>query len=325
MRPRKSTLWIAAVVLVLCVCTGCGENSEPADTSVSSFASEMTTVAATDTAARLHSVADYRVGTLGRIEGEPSALPTVLHTITAEDLPELVPVFVDPYPINQAGPMFEFNAAYYQKSTDEIARYMRILLGDTYVLDEQAIGIAEGGQVVHYRFGTYTISGSPTGVAFFCDVDVSDSEGVLSSDFVAAMIEYCGIQNPEVRMVSYETSKKYTIAETCEDEFAAGMESSFTYVKVSGRIDGSEQGRVSGGTVDHSTVYALGEPISPEMVITDLQNRLQDGSIAGYEMMYRNDVDYGYYIPCYMFYIKQEGVPYYERYCYRVCLSDTAG
>ena len=121
------------------------------------------------------------------------------------------------------------------------------------------------------------------------------------------------------------TECRYKITEEYDDAFQNGTESSFAFVEITGRTD-EKTAWVSGTVIDHSEVYAVGTPISSEAAAADLQSRLAERAgeyeIASYEMTYRDDVDYGYFIPCYAFYVRQEGRADYDLYFYRMCLAD---
>lgn len=170
-----------------------------------------------------------------------------------------------------------------------------------------------------------------TGISLSCEADVSSAESLMKSPAVSAMLVYCGIEKPCVRKTVTDAdgnAYRYTITASYTDAFQNGMESGFSYVLAEGRI-GEGTVWLGGTVIDHSEVYAVGTPISPEAAAADLRGRLAermgDCEIVAYEMAYRNDVDYGYIIPCYMFYVKQAGREDYDLYPYRMCLYTARG
>ena len=321
---RKGVLLL--LILVLYACPGCGTGKKIPEITVTTESSA--TLAMPDKPEKEQILSErYRITTLGKIEGNPSSLPEKPNAVSAEALPDTVPVFVDPYPFNQEGAMFEVDDAYRQKSAATIEQYMKLLFGNDFTLNPNAIEETE--QRSHYSFGGYTVSGDPTGISLSCEADVSSAESLMKSPAVSAMLSYCGIRNPRVRTsvsaFGETTECRYIITEEYDDAFQNGTESSFTFVEVTGRI-GEETAWVSGTVIDHSEVYAVGTTISPEAAAADLQSRLAgragEYEIAAYEMTYRNDVDYGYFIPCYVFYVRQAGRADYDLYFYRMCLTD---
>lgn len=329
MKKTRSCLLIA--FLAACLLSGCGEQERAEASTVSgeSFRTAAQTEL-TEDAESLYSLSEqYRITTLGMVEGNPKVLPEPLCTVSADELPKTVPIFADPYPFNQAGAMFEVDDAYREESAAAIERYMRLLFGSDFTLN--SVAVEETERRSHYTFGGYTVSGDPTGISLLCEADVSSAESLMKSPAVSAMLVYCGIEKPCVRKTvtgADGNAYRYTITAAYADAFQNGMESGFSYVLAEGRI-GEGTVRLGGTVIDHSEVYAVGTPISPEVAAADLRGRLAertgDCEIVAYEMAYRNDVDYGYIIPCYMFYVKQAGREDYDLYPYRMCLYTARG
>ena len=317
------TVFFAALLLCMCL-VGCADGEIP--TSIETAASS-TVSTADETAAP--TPASYRIDTLGTVEGNPKVLPEPLRTVSADELPKTVPIFADPYPFNQAGAMFEVDDAYREESAAAIERYMRLLFGSDFTLNSAAVEETERRS--HYTFGGYTVSGDPTGISLSCEADVSSAESLMKLPAVSAMLAYCGIEKPCVRKTVTDAdgnAYRYTITASYADAFQNGMESGFSYVLAEGRV-GEGTVWLGGTVIDHSEVYAVGTPISPEAAAADLRGRLAertgDCEIVAYEMAYRKDVDYGYIIPCYMFYVKQAGMEDYDLYPYRMCLYTARG
>ena len=156
MKKTRSCLLIA--FLAACLLSGCGEQERAEASTVSgeSFRTAAQTEL-TEDAEPLYSLSEqYRITTLGIVEGNPKVLPEPLCTVSADELPKTVPIFADPYPFNQAGAMFEVDDAYREKSAAAIERYMRLLFGSDFTLNSVAVEETEWRS--HYTFGGYTVA-----------------------------------------------------------------------------------------------------------------------------------------------------------------------
>ena len=237
MKKTRSCLLIA--FLAACLLSGCGEQERAEASTVSgeSFRTAAQTEL-TEDAEPLYSLSEqYRIITLGMVEGNPKALPEPLRMVSADELPKTVPIFADPYPFNQAGAMFEVDDAYREESAAAIERYMRLLFGSDFKLN--SVAVEETERRSHYTFGGYTVSGDPTGISLSCEADVSSAESLMKSPAVSAMLVYCGIEKPCVRKTvtgADGNAYRYTITAAYADAFQNGMESGFSYVLAEGRI-----------------------------------------------------------------------------------------
>lgn len=208
MKKTRSCLLIA--FLAACLLSGCGEQ-ERAEASTVSGESYRTAAQTelTEDAEPLYSLSEqYRITTIGTVEGNPKVLPELLRTVSADELPKTVPIFADPYPFNQAGAMFEVDDAYREESAAAIERYMRLLFGSDFTLN--SVAVEETERRSHYTFGGYTVSGDPTGISLSCEADVSSAESLMKSPAVSAMLVYCGIEKPCVRKRSPTRMETHT-------------------------------------------------------------------------------------------------------------------
>ena len=199
----RKTIYFAAFLIIFlaaCLLSGCGEQERTeASTAPGEISRTTEQSGQTDDVEPLYGFSErYRITTLWKIEGNPSSLPEKPNADSAEALPGTVPIFVDPYPFNQAGAMFEVDDVYRQKSAAAIEQYMKLLFGSNFTLNPNAI--EETKQRSHYSFGGYTVSGDPMGISLSCEADVSSAESLLKSPAVSAMLSYCGIRNPRVRV-----------------------------------------------------------------------------------------------------------------------------
>lgn len=253
--------------------------------------------------------------------------------VTAEQFVQLThiyPVFVDLYPVDHGGPLFEIGWEYRQESLENIRTFMSIWQGDDHTVSVDKI--EEELQRSFYQYNDISIGGDPECVSVSLkNIDVSSAQKVLDNEIVIAMIEYCGITDPQVHFEATPTTSGDGMIYTCSiiqdhgDVYTNSIEDNFVCVTVEGRGEnGSEYVSVFGCKKERSEVKDGYSTISTEAILADLNAKYeQEITALKYEIIYSSVDFFGYSIPCYKIYVPIEGTDNYDTHFYRMCLMDS--
>lgn len=243
-------------------------------------------------------------------------------------LSQTYPVYIDRYPADHGGMMYDTGAAYQQKCADSLKAFLSQWQGAVYTVDEDAIGFETDHAAYPYN-DDINISARPWYISAWIEnptayIHVTDIDKVMEDDLVAAMLQFAGITHPTVEIEEEQigegdTKYSYTIQ---NDPARTEVDlSEHAYVTVSGTKQGS-YASVSATKYTDEVYQGAYTTVSPEAILADLRAQYEQEIPAFKYSVFHSDVDFfGYSIPCYAIFVPTGGEnDGYDVHFYRMCL-----
>ncbi len=301
---KRSVLAISVVVALLLA--GCGGTGQPSVTKNSVKTAAITRFVSLGGAGEDMACVDVE------------ALPDL---VEAGALPETLPVVVDHYPTEQTGPTYDVTDQLIAQNTQQAQRFLTLLYGDSQDYEVKPPEVAPGdlrAEYVSYDAADFTLNAFPDALTILTgqfDVAAAAKAGrLLDNTLVKAAIAYLNLQNPQTtEMVSYMSDgspheTRYTITDAASDAKQSLLNSSFHSIEL---IVAPDDGQILMTVVQCDSTDTVGEAAVVDyddaVAYAAQQSGVDEQAICA-EVVYRDDVEPGYWIPCYKFYAVEETV-----------------
>ena len=234
------------------------------------------------------------------------------------DLPYSFPVYVNEYPVVQA-PLYTIDQLLIDNLTEKLQKFLRVLYEKNdvsdYVIKHNPDIVAHQ---VAYNTGATRIASGADHISILTNefgiIDDILNNNLPSNKLVQGVLKYMSIKKPKISLVrDYNSingdisSYEYTITETTDNYFEDLLNKNFSYVWVRYALD-SKKAVLLVRDIDNSKIHS-NENVIP---FEDARNYIQtafnvaNADSINAEIYYDSDVEIGYYVPCYKFYIKDE-------------------
>jgi len=232
-------------------------------------------------------------------------------------LPTTFPVFVNGFPFGQGGPLFHIDEGIIERSQKNIEGFLRIFYGRDDVSD-LTTEHEHDGHIFYNRFGDTAIMSGPVHVSLQSSehglVDSIINGNLLENRLVQYALEYMGIKNPEVTTrITFDSVSgepdiyEYTITEATDDFFEGVINTNFSSVRAT-HFGGSDSAHILMLKQDISSLRS-NEPIVPFEIAMEyvmVTYGIEDRYRINATINYASDVEVGYFVPVYTFYIEIE-------------------
>ncbi|MBP3413231.1 MAG: hypothetical protein J6K89_08220 [Oscillospiraceae bacterium] len=232
-----------------------------------------------------------------------------LYTLQAAE-GDIYPIFADPYPMGQEGPLFPITEDYLAMAQGNLQHFLTLLLGqgayrgayEPNVSHElryegEGLSLTAGHSSVNVTSGLYVLPPTVT------------PEELDSNPLIRAALSYCGIEAPVVsEEIEYDIhgapyAYVYTLTEQTEDPFTAVVHDHYTYVSIRSYAEG-EQELLSVTAVHSQAPVEVG--VTSLATVEEIEAYLQEAYPHLYErdhvieLFYSSAVMVGYTVPCYL-------------------------
>ena len=232
-------------------------------------------------------------------------------------LPTTIPFFVNEFPYGHGGPLFHIDERTIDRSRKNIDGFLKILYGRDVAPD--LIVEHEYGRIYYDGFSETSIMSGPNHVSLFSSghelVDNIINGNLLENRLVQYALEYMEIGDPEVtRRVIFNSingepdTYEYTIFERTNDFFEDVINANFSSVTVT-HFHGSQSAHILMMKHDISNLHSSDGPIVPfadALEYVMITHGVEDRSRIHATIQYASDVDVGYFVPVYKFYVEIE-------------------
>lgn len=333
---NKNIILACVVLLGMCFLMSCGISDLAADNVVMTEENNFEVIDLSSRPSDLNereigNISDYRID-ISTLGGQGTIIETSSVKVPKYGtFPETYPVYINKYIYDQAGPTFDMDDEYQQNCANALREFVSIWQGSNYIIhDDQIVFEAQAiGRSTYIYNEDICINSDPRFMSVWIEnqskyIDMSNIENILTNSIVVSMLDYCDIKDLSVQIKESIESDgtrnyEYVITNNYGNEHIGIQD--FAYVMVS-YVESSQTVGVVGAKHIYNTYgeYAI---ITPEMVVEDLES-LYNGEIhdTKYEILYSSNVDAGYYVPCYKFYVQEEGSDKYDVHYYRMCIVD---
>lgn len=235
-------------------------------------------------------------------------------------LPDRVPVYRDPCPVDHGEPEYEFTDEVKEIRRGNLTDFLDILYGNH---EEREFDIAEEGSryLVSYQADRLEAWGREYGIHVYTKEygvrEDAENGNLLNNELILAALEYTGIRQPQVRRnQEYKGNGKaqggsiYIITEQSEDLLESMRSVRFKSISVG--LD--TQGKKNRDTV--RVVIEKNEPeemetcetVSYEQALQYVREKYADKNVSAIraEACYERKAAKGYFVPCYKFYVEYE-------------------
>lgn len=224
-----------------------------------------------------------------------------------------LPVYVNQYAYNQAGPMFEVTSALKETMTDNLALFLSLLYGkDSAAANEITMHPAVSYQMYFANDEIEAWSGasglSIINTTYNCTTD-SILDELKTNPLLIAAVEYLGLENIKVTTtVEYDVNGNqnrfnHIITEESDDTLTNILNNSFSYITVIVDKDGMlKQVRIR--KVDTLPVHAEYTIIPYDDMLSQIKAMysLDTSYDVKTEIYYNTTAVPGYFVPCYRLY-----------------------
>ncbi len=230
-------------------------------------------------------------------------------------LPQMLPVYIDEYAVNQTGPMYESTDELREELADNLADLLEELYGDGNF--DISIGGVNSVPEASFKKDERTFSAVPNIISVYT-TEMSlyrdtTSENICDNALVRAAMEYLDIDVPQIKMtvtnnLSGEVDMTvYTISEKTNSFSEHISNTSFEHITVQ-HIAGVSEALVSIYDVDDLKVYEQVKVMSVDEAIEAVSDKYPgiDKTKVKAELFYSNVAKYGYFTPCYRLYIEKK-------------------
>jgi hypothetical protein len=253
-------------------------------------------------------------------EGESSSVfiePELGKTFVDETtiLPTTYPIYMNEYPNGEEGALYEYDENIKTSITNYLSQFLDILYGenldesyeitDAYIVDNKVL----------YDNGKSKIYSGVSGISMLTaeyEVDMSITvDNIQDNDLLKAAIAYLDIKTPQLTFtIEYDDDGmvydyEYKITEESDDLFTNIINNSFSYIRVICHPDIDDIALII-YKVDMPEKVGDYEIITYSEALKALQAEYRNIDVSGSkcEISYSPNIQTGYYIPCYRFYIE---------------------
>ena len=258
---------------------------------------------------------DPQANMMGSGESVVEIGPNVGFADEMAELPETLPIYINEYAYDQAGPMYEVTDDVKTAISANLTRYLECLYGADAAQGAEVLVNSDREFDVYYLSGSTELRSSINRIGvlssdYSISSDITDEE-LLENPLVAAGMAYLGMKDPIVtRSVDYkidgtESGRSYKIAENANDAFQQVLNRSFSSITVEKYADSSNV-LVTVANPVVLTEYADRPVLSYSSILAKLSDYYpnMDTQDVEMEIYYSKTVHPGYFIPCCRVYIK---------------------
>ena len=228
-------------------------------------------------------------------------------------LGETFPVYVDPYPTGEEGPLYEITDALKDTLANNLTRYLGCLYEDFDSQNAEFSSDSDRPYDVYYTKDATTVRsyGNSINISssdYALANNASDTE-ILNHRLVKAAMSYLGLTDPvvsttvEYKLDGTESSRTYRITNKASDTMRQIHNINFACITVQNRLDSV---LVTVKNPIELTKHADAPVLSYSFVLAELAKLYpnMDTKDVKAEIYYSRSAKTGYYVPCYRFYIR---------------------
>lgn len=258
---------------------------------------------------------DPQANMMGSGESVVEIGPNVGFADEMAELPETLPIYINEYAYDQAGPMYEVTDDVKAAISANLTRYLECLYGADAAQKAEVLVNSDREFDVYYLSGSTELRSSINRIGVLSSdypisSDITDEE-LLENPLVAAGMAYLGMKDPIVtRSVDYklngtEDLRRYRIWENTNDAFRKILNRSFGGITVL-RSAGSENVIVEISNPPELIKYADYSVRPYASALAELSERYpnMDTQDVRAEVFYSAGIHPGYFVPFLRVYIK---------------------
>ena len=221
-------------------------------------------------------------------------------------LPTSFPVYVNKYPVDQGGPIYDIDQPIVDLMTENLSRFLNILGVSGYTIEQHE---AEIFYRVSYNIGETWYSAGTSDVSIITKeygiVDDMINGTLLNNNLIQAALAYLNIENPQIAPFwEYGgDGYNYKITEATGDLMESILGNSFLHVIAVYHPD-ADGALIKIIKADISELASNDEVVPYEEAREYIQDKYGVAQI-GAEIYYNFWVEIGYLIPCYKFFVEE--------------------
>ncbi|MGM9524411.1 MAG: hypothetical protein ACI3VU_08365 [Faecousia sp.] len=224
------------------------------------------------------------------------------------------PVYVDPYPTDQGGELYEVTDELFALQEKNLQQFLTCRYGEGEYVCRKDFSVTH---LAMYEAEGISAMGRPYGISASaaCNISPADAnmETLAQDPLIAAGIDYLGLENPTVvySTVEYQLdgapcTYRYRIAEKCEDTTEQRFCNSFVYIDAMLSVEGTIV--IQANSFDDLQSSQTVTLPDRDAIDTYLTERYGADAPTSYvtEVYYDKKISTGYFVPCYRIYLQED-------------------